>query len=62
MNNKLLLDFRENLIYNFFESTFYFEYKKIKAQNQENNIHKNIKDSQDIINDNFQAFLEEYDL
>jgi hypothetical protein len=62
MNNKLLLDFRENLIYNFFESTFYFEYKKFKAQNLENNINKNIKETSDIINDNFSLFLEEYNL
>lgn len=60
MNLKLLLDFRENLIYNFFKETFYFEYKKIKKQdeNVKNNI--DIKNSLNIINDNFKDFLANY--
>lgn len=60
MNLKLLLDFRENLIYNFFAETFYFEYKKIKYQeeNTKNNI--DIKNSLNIINDNFKDFLANY--
>jgi hypothetical protein len=60
MNLKLLLDFRENLIYNFFAETFYFEYKKIKYQeeNIKNNI--DIKNSLNIINDNFKDFLANY--
>jgi RecB family endonuclease NucS len=62
MNNKLLLDFRENLVYNFFESSFYFEYKKFKIQNHENIIGKSIKETSDIINDNFSLFLNEYNL
>jgi hypothetical protein len=62
LNNKLLLDFNENKFIDFFKETFYFEYKKIKIQNEKSNFDIDIYNTSDIISDNFLNFLKEYDL
>jgi hypothetical protein len=62
VNNKLLLDFNENKFINFFKECFYFEYKKIKIQNEKSNFNMDIYNTNDIIGDNFLNFLKGYDL
>lgn len=59
ITNKLMLEFDEKLFLNFFSETFYFEYRKIKFQeNKEFNIV--INETSNIILDNFERFFNNY--
>lgn len=62
MDNKLIFDFRENLIISFFKETFYFEYKKFKKIDKNNLKNIDIKDSWNIITKNFEEFFKDYEI
>lgn len=58
LSHLLILDFHEKRFLDFFSESFYFEYKKFKKQ--DNNLQKfDIKNSSNIIYDNFHSFFEE---
>lgn len=61
MENKLLLDFRQELVYNFFAWAFYFEFRKFKKIEKNKEFDKNIINWENIINDNFKNFIEKYE-
>ncbi len=60
ITSKLLLEFDEKLFLSFFSDTFYFEYKKIKFQ-ENNTFQTSIHETSNTILDNFEIFFDNYD-
>lgn len=60
ITNKLILEFDEKLFLSFFSETFYFEYKKIKFQ-ENKEFKTNINETSNTISDNFEIFFDNYD-
>lgn len=60
ITNKLILEFDEKLFLSFFSETFYFEYKKIKFQ-ENREFKTNINETSNTILDNFEIFFDNYD-
>lgn len=61
INNKLMLDFDEKIIYTFFEKTFYFEFKKLVTLKNQEFLNK-INQFWNTILDNFDSFMDNYEI
>ena len=59
INSKLMLEFQDKLIYDFFKESFYFEFRKIKLEKIQNNWF-NVKSWKNIIIENFWNFMNNY--
>jgi hypothetical protein len=60
ITNKLMLEFDEKLFLSFFAECFYFEYKKVKFQ-ENREFKTNINETSNTILDNFEIFFDNYD-
>ena len=61
MSTKMILDFDDTEICDFFKDSFYFEYRKIKKSKNTKISSENIKDSDNIIQDSFSDFWDKYE-